>query len=515
MLSLKTLYNNLVKHAVENAGLSLTPALSRWAREDRRPPVRKSRASSQTKARTWSLPLPAGEGWGEGEVTSQTVGFPYVSSSSIKPMNSKLHIHRSLLCAIALILPSNHLFAQDNTLRAGQARIDITPTIPVTLAGYASRKELSQGVHDPLFARAVAFEQGGKHLVLVSTDILGFYNGTAEAFRNAILESCSLQPAELFLAAIHTHSAPNPTLDPTKGHTNNVEYTKLLQTQLVRIVREALDHMVPVKLGGGIGSSPVGVNRRQLVNDDTGNPKIELGRNPSLLTDREVQVLKVEAVNNAELAAILFSYNTHSTSLGPRNYLISGDIHGLAEQFIERYITHGVVAPGFAGTSGDIDPWYRVLPEFRTANGWIPEPVLQGTMLGEEVVRVWEKIGKTDLAGPIHTVSKVLDLPGKTTGETRTTTNAPRSTLNLTVGRVGQVAFVGLGGEIFNEIGQAIKRASPFPYTLVISHCNGTAGYLPTRPAYLEGGYEVQSSRFGPGAAEQVIKEAVHLLHTL
>src|SRR5438874_1367400 len=44
-------------------------------------------------------------------------------------------------------------------LRAGFARIDITPTTPVMLAGYASRKELSQGVHDPLFARAVAFEQ--------------------------------------------------------------------------------------------------------------------------------------------------------------------------------------------------------------------------------------------------------------------------------------------------------------------------------------------------------------------
>src|SRR5690242_9801025 len=44
-------------------------------------------------------------------------------------------------------------------LRAGAAKTDITPTQPVTLAGYESRKDLSRGVHDPLFARALALEQ--------------------------------------------------------------------------------------------------------------------------------------------------------------------------------------------------------------------------------------------------------------------------------------------------------------------------------------------------------------------
>ena len=85
----------------------------------------------------------------------------------------------------------------------------------------------------------------------------------------------------------------------------------------------------------------------------------------------------------------------------------------------------------------------------------------------------------------------------------------------VTVGRVGQVAFVGLGGEVFNEIGQTIKRGSPFRNTIVITHCNGAAGYLPTSPAYLEGGYEVRSSAFAPGAADQVIREVLRMLHTL
>jgi hypothetical protein len=77
------------------------------------------------------------------------------------------------------------------------------------------------------------------------------------------------------------------------------------------------------------------------------------------------------------------------------------------------------------------------------------------------------------------------------------------------------VAFVGLGGEVFNEIGKAIKAASPFPHTVVITHCNGAAGYLPTQPSYDEGGYEIKSSPFAPAAAEQVVKEAVQMLRDL
>lgn len=420
-----------------------------------------------------------------------------------------------LCCAIGLSMPAHLMAAPDETLRAGASRIDITPSTPVTLAGYESRKELSKGVHDPLSARAVVFERAGKHLALVAIENLGFYNETAPPLRQAILDECHLQPAELFLAAIHTHSAPTLTLDAGKGHSNNVDYTKELGTKLARVVREAMAQMVPVTLQAGSGSSPVGANRRQISRDEFGNPKIILGRNPGVMTDREVQVLKVTPAQGAEPIAVLFAYNTHSTSLGPRNYLVSGDVHGLAAQFIEKYLSNGTVVPGFAGASGNIDPWYRVLPEFRTTNGWIPEPVLQGTMLGEEVVRVCEGLPKPDLAGPINTAWKTLELPGKPEGDTVITNRCPPTPLNLLVGRIGQVGFVGLGGEVFNEIGQAIKTSSPFAHTIILTHCNGAAGYLPNRPAYLEGGYEVRSSSCGPDAADQVIKEAVRMLHDL
>ncbi len=395
------------------------------------------------------------------------------------------------------------------------AETDITPVNPVRLAGYESRKELSQGVHDPLTARAVAFEQGGRRLVLVSTDIIGFYDGTAEPIRKAILESCGLHPAELFLAAIHTHSAPGLTFNTERGHSNNVEYTTALRTRLTDLVRDALARLAPVRIGFGTGASPVGANRREIEYDATGNPKVRLGRNPSVLTDREVQVVKLVPADAEAPLAVLFDYATHSTAMGPQNYLVSGDVHGLAEQFVEHHLGHGVIAPAFAGASGDIDPWYRVRPEFKTTNGWIPEPVLLGTMLGEEVVTVADGVRQYQTNGAINALLETLQLPAKARGQILSTNGIPPALLNLSVGRVGDVAFVGLGGEVFSEIGRAIKAASPFSHTVVLTHCNGSAGYLPVQRAYLEGGYEVQSSPFASTAADLVVKAAVRLLHQL
>jgi hypothetical protein len=444
-------------------------------------------------------------------------------SSMLSPMQTRIGpVERSsslrgLTWVVLLFgLTSAALSAEPSgRLRIGTARIDITPTQPVRMAGYASRTNLSTGVHDPLSARAVAFEQDGRRLVLVSTEILGFYGGTCEPLRAAILEACQLKPAELFLAAIHTHAAPTPTLDPATDHPHNVAYTRTLQTQLVHVVQASLARLTPGSVGVGIGSSPVGSNRRERVTDSRGQSKIVLGRNPSAPTDRDVQVLKISGAAPADPAAVIFAYATHSTSLGPRNYLISGDVHGLAAQFVERYLGRGVLASPFAGASGDIDPWFRVLPAFNTTNGWMPEPVLLGTLLGEEVAHVLNGIKAGSSNGPVRTAFQTLMLPGKSGAETGAPAAAAPVEFNVTVGRVGDVAFVGLGGEVFNEIGRAIKTVSPFTHTVVITHCNGAAGYLPTRPSYAEGGYEVQSSRFAPAAADQVVAEAVRLLKAL
>ncbi|MHC4086638.1 MAG: neutral/alkaline non-lysosomal ceramidase N-terminal domain-containing protein [Planctomycetota bacterium] len=399
-------------------------------------------------------------------------------------------------------------------LRAGSAKIDITPEKPVKMSGYAGRKDLSDGVHDPLSARIVVFENNGKRLVLVSTDLLGFYGGTAEPFRKAILNEFKLKPSELFLTAIHTHAGPTLTIDKKKGHPNNLEYTENLKSKLIKVIRKAFDNVGEVRTGIGVGYSPVGANRRQLVISKDGSSAIHLGRNPYGPTDKEVLVMKVAKPDGTVIAA-LFDYATHATCLGGKNLTISGDVLGLAEQFVEKILSKDIISPAFAGASGNIDPWFKVLPSFNTEPGWIPEPVLLGTMLGEEVVHVYRDINKVYPGGKVNTSFKALKLPGKPKGEVSTKKDSPPAELSITAGRVGDAAFVGIGCEVLMEIGRAIKDASPFKHTFVITHCNGAAGYLVPEHLYIEGGYEVRSSPFSPQAADMVIKEAVRMLHGL
>jgi len=393
-----------------------------------------------------------------------------------------------LIVGLFLTTPSIQSKESGDVLRAGIAKIDITPAKPVKMAGYGSRTGLSKGVHDPLSARAVAFENNGKRLVLVSTDIIGFYNGTADYLRKIILDEFKLKPSELFLSAIHTHSGPSLTIDKKKGHSNNLKYTASLKAKLIEVIREALDTKGPAHLGAGVGHSPVGANRRELKLDSSGKSSIKLGRNPYGPTDKEVLVMKLTKPDGTPIAA-LFDYATHATSLGGKNYIISGDVLGLAEQFVEKILGEKVIAPAFAGASGDIDPWFRVLPAFNTEDGWIPEPVLLGTMLGQEVVHVFRDIERIFPGGEIKTAFAVIELPGKQRDEVSTKEKHPTAkSLNITAARVGDIAFIGIGCEVLTEIGMAIKAASPYKHTFVITHCNGAAGYLPPEYLYIEGG---------------------------
>ena len=79
----------------------------------------------------------------------------------------------------------------------------------------------------------------------------------------------------------------------------------------------------------------------------------------------------------------------------------------------------------------------------------------------------------------------------------------------------GDVAMVGCNIEPFCEIGLAIKQQSPFPVTFMCGYTNGRMAYMPTAIEWEKGGYEVENSPFGQGAAEILQKEILALLRSL
>jgi len=84
--------------------------------------------------------------------------------------------------------------------------------------------------------------------------------------------------------------------------------------------------------------------------------------------------------------------------------------------------------------------------------------------------------------------------------------------------RLGDAAFIGLPGEPFVELGLRLKQGSPFRHTYVAGLANGCEGYIPTRAAFDEGGYEVRtarSSKLHPDAGDMMVAAGAALLDEL
>src|SRR5258708_3639782 len=90
--------------------------------------------------------------------------------------------------------------------RASVVKVDITPATPKWLLGYGPRQ--STGVHDPIFHRIVALDDGASTFVIVSTDLC-LFSPTVYADAAARTEKEPGIPAVRFWWTVtHTHSAP-------------------------------------------------------------------------------------------------------------------------------------------------------------------------------------------------------------------------------------------------------------------------------------------------------------------
>jgi len=226
-------------------------------------------------------------------------------------------------------------------------------------------------------------------------------------------------------------------------------------------------------------------------------------------------VLKVARDDGSPLA-VLFDYATHNTSLGARNMQISGDLLGIAQTFTEHFLGPGTIAPVFVGASGDINPWYAMMPSFETASGWIPEPILLGTLLGQEVVHVYRSIREVSPGGSIQTATSIIQVPGKKPQSLEIGKDpAMKTEITINAAKVGPLVMVAIPAGFGTELGLAIKAASPYKNTFVVTECNNKVGYIQPEYQYNQGGYEIWSSRCGPEAGESVVKAAVKLLHDL
>lgn len=449
----------------------------------------------------------------------------------------------------------------------GTAQVDITPSRSLWMDGML-RLQRSQGVHDPLGARALVLANRASDLsdagVIVSIDVCGLKTPMTDAARAAIAKRTGIPAAHIVLAATHTHSGPSTCFGYNPIET---EYVEELHRQIVAVVIEAVGNLQPAAVGFGMGQETTISHYRRLMtteghvvmNWEPYPPEKIVG--PLGVIDPEVGVLKVVDPAHPEIVrCLLFNQTGHLNVMSGENFFFSADYPGAAMRILrERF---GGMATFLNGAQGSVDidglrdrDWegverlgkkladvvaavaatIRPSANTRVCCAQIAYAVPKRAITTKESVWMAKTLtGKDQLPGFLMPLdphglygAQFNDLGSREAHgmpdgvgddllaylwtEIRDH-EAPMIRLEQTCLAVDDTAFLSFPGELFAEIGMQIKRESPFRHTCIIGNANGMVGYVPTRKAISEGSYEVRVRRVGDAAEELVLANSLDLL---
>ncbi len=391
--------------------------------------------------------------------------------------------------------------AEQGSLRAGAAKVDITPAADAALqmSGYANRTAGFKGIHEDLNVRAIVVDDGSVQAAVISCEIIGLSHAFWEKMTERITRETGIVRDNIILAAVHTHAAPSTGVyDRGQLPPNQAAYVARLEDAILESVRQAKSSLQPARIGFGTGSAKVNVNRRA----PNGEGGWMLGNNPDGVSDKTVAVIKFETAAG-EPFAIFSNYGVHGTVLGPGNLQISSDLPGATSRYEERHYGGKVISLWTSGTAGDQDPIYRVGTDFQNVTAL-------GAILGEEVAKVADAI-KTTSRAHIRGMQRLVTCPGKRTvqapgrGREYKFEDSDPVPIRLSLLVINDIAIAGVSGEVLTNIGLRLKKESPFNRTIMITYCNGSSGYIPDDAAYDQVSYEITTTRVKRGCAEDAI----------
>jgi len=334
-------------------------------------------------------------------------------------------------------------------------------------------------------------------------------------------------------------------------------------------VWQAQQGLRPVRIGAATGGCDININRRLKLSDG----RVVVGRNWDGPVDRTVRVVRIDDLDERPVATIVH-YGCHPTTIAWQSQHATPDFPGMAKRVVEEQLggtclflqaATGDIGPR-RGFTGDMNVYRKFgkllgLEASKLALGIETLPKrekLVGLQESGATIALFEDEAVEPELATLDVRSRMLQLPLKefpspesaeaeaarlrkelnqlrrdgaaaeiqaaTASATQAGMRAERALLyhgkthvdwQLQGIRLGPVALISIPGEPFTETGQEIAARSPFPHTLFSGYSNGGFGYMPVRRAYPEGGYEVETTPFAPGAAELVVQESLLMLHEL
>ncbi len=463
---------------------------------------------------------------------------------------------------------------QADGLQMGIAQVEITPPLGYPMAGYFHER-LADSTKDPLWAKAVVFRNGETQAAWVTCDILNITTDLTNLVRKRAAERTGIPVENILIASTHSHTAPHYYhslylyLGPdseikTDQDRERVQYIATLIDGIIESIVKAQAAAGPVTLESGTTQQEHQVSfcRRTVMKDGSVSTWVGLKHpNAVRLTapiDPEITLLKVTPRGQEKPLGLISNFALHLDTLGGLGW--SGDFPYFIEQTVQKTLGSDVLSVYATGACGDINhadptgkprqktpeigqslgntivaalnglqPVQNTNLQVRTTTVQFPlqEVTPQQTLEGLKVVRSVLDGAKVPLYENIAARNSVIldwmrnkqpTVDATDIGALRLSRNfqgigetLPIEVSTITIG--SEVAFVFLPAEVFVELGLAIKNASPFPNTTIVTFSQSVeAGYIPNQQAYPGGGYEVANCRVKSGSGEMLVEAAVRLL---
>jgi len=419
------------------------------------------------------------------------------------------------------------VFNADAQLVAGTGRVKITPALPMWLSGYAGREKPATEVLQDLWAKALVLEDGAKHrVVIVTTDLLGLSHQVSADVAHQVDRLYGIRREQLLLNSSHTHSGPMvwPCVDMIFDFNLDEQrivslYSQQLTADLVKVIGMAMADRAPAQVYSGKGTAGFAINRRKKINPD--GP-----------VDHDVPVVKVvrpaaPGEANGKLAAILFGYACHNTTLVETNSLINGDYAGFAQAALEAE-NPGATCLFLMGCGGDQNPDPRGTVELAKSHGRELADAVDAVLKGGKMRPV---------RAPIKTAYTTVDLPYRSfdlaqyekdiIGDNKFLQRRARLMLSaynrgftpdhlvypVQAVRFGpDLSILALSGETVVDYSLRSKKRFPGENLIVAGYSSEVMCYIPSLRLLKEGGYEPDESMiyYGfPGPFANSVEDSV------
>jgi neutral ceramidase len=476
-----------------------------------------------------------------------------------------MKISKIAYLSFIFLLAYSAVFAQAQ-IRAGAAKVNITPALGGVING-DFMPYYAQSIHDSLYSKALAFDNGKTRFVFVVVDNMTLDGALIDECKTKIAKQLGLSHKQVMISSTHAHSCG--ALIGNGTCPGDVYYRLSLPNKVVQSVKLALAHLKPAKIAWGNFDlekytscrrwymkpgfkieNPFGEIEKVWMNPEPGSPFMDRPVSP---TDPQVSFLAVKDLNNKYIS-ILANYSIHYAADVALN-TISGDYFGEVHKQLKEKLNTGDDFVGIMcnGTSGDVNT-----TDFKLERNYPKEPNGKSKLIANDVTDLIISTLQTSKfdAKPIFSFAyqeipmkareispellekskeKVAKVDYSKVGTIDKGSNAfsdlyameilvlaeyfPKAVMApIQAIKLGEGIIGTLPGEIFAETGLNLKKSANRKYYFTVGLANNQLGYIPPAEQFKLGGYETwlcTGSHMEVGAEQKLFNGLSSLVRSL